>query len=239
MRKTSAAALATATMLAAALWSAGPANAITCPAGYVPSVAGNGADFCSPTGTGGVGGGGSVGTAPGTVTTPGQAGPVNGGGMGPAPAPLPRYVPAPAAPYVPPIQAPAPAAPAAPITNQYVAPKDYSAPQSQVGGVALAPAAGEEPVVMLVEAVPAEALAAVDTETDASAVVPAEAVQPDAQVSQAPVEAADAPVAVDATQTSAAEGIMGAVIAGILGLLVVTAAFLYLRKQPDTEIGAR
>lgn len=93
-----------------ALSGAGSAFAITCPSGYVPAVAGNGAEFCSPLGDGGVGGGGTgyVGGNGGS-TVPGQAPPVVSGGGYTPPQPPPAYIPPPA--NVAPAPAPAPVAP--------------------------------------------------------------------------------------------------------------------------------
>jgi hypothetical protein len=78
-----AAVLATLTAAAAlALAAAGPAQALTCAPGYLLAVAGNGAEVCAVSSTGGVPGGGGGSTGGGASTVPGQAQPIAPGGGG-------------------------------------------------------------------------------------------------------------------------------------------------------------
>ena len=223
--------LVAAALLAVSHWPAGPATAVTCPAGYVP-VMFNGIESCSPAGTGAVAGDGSVGTGGGGITVPGQVTPVNGGGMGPAP--LPQYVPAPA-PYVPAVPAPAPAAPApavvpaAPVQGGYVAPPtSQQEVMAQGGSGSVAPAAGEQTVpeapieVAAVEAPPETRRAAGNAEAQGSAAAPA-----------SPEVVAGAPESAEAikgVQTSDAGTTFAGFIAGAFGVLVIAAGVLYWRK---------
>lgn len=84
------------------LGGAAAANALTCHAGYVPAIAGNGAEVCSPRNDGGVSGGGTAATGNGSSTSPGQAAPVVGDTAG---VPALPPVATPAEPSVPPVQA--------------------------------------------------------------------------------------------------------------------------------------
>ena len=125
-----------------AMSGAGSAFALSCPAGYVTAVAANGAQFCSPTGTGGVTGGGTiVGGGGGGSYTPGTTAPiVSGGNTAPvAPAPAPVYNPPPA--YVAPAPAPAPVQAPAPVA---LAPAPAPVPARQAVAPA-APANSAEP----------------------------------------------------------------------------------------------
>jgi hypothetical protein len=214
------------TVLAAAalaLGAAGPAQALTCGPGSVVAVAGNGAEFCSPTGTGGVTGGGGVSTGNGGSTVPGQAAPIAGGSGGGAPV----FVPAPA-PYVPPVQAPAPVyAPApAPAYNpgpapvQNPGPNSYTPAQGQpVKGVAPA----ENPVI---DGVPAEAPVAEATPTETpAAVAPSEtpSVRPSATQSPSATPSAQPIQGTKASSTMSP----GPFLAGVLAVLVVSVAAWY------------
>ncbi|MBE4720520.1 hypothetical protein DAD99_20970 [Pseudarthrobacter sp. AB1] len=216
-------------MLAASLWSASPA--LACDRGYTGTTI-NGVAICVPNSDGGVAGGGSaVVVGGGGSTVPGQAGQIVGGGMGPAPVPLPQ---APAAAYVP--AAPAPAAPApaaipaAPVQNQFIkqktSPQNGTMPQSGTGTVdaGIAPATREQAVV------PEASSAEVPSETPT---LVAEAAAPSTSPAADPEVVAGAKAsteAVNGVQTSDAETTFAGFIAGALGVLVVAAGVLYWRK---------
>jgi hypothetical protein len=140
-----------------AMSGAGSAFALSCPAGYVTAVAANGAQFCSPTGTGGVAGGGTATIGNGASTVPGQAAPIVGGGTT-APQLPPAYNPPPA--YVP--QAPAAPAQQAAQRPAAPAPAQVQAPVAPAGQVE-APASNAE-----APSIPQEAPAAVTPETGIS-----------------------------------------------------------------------
>lgn len=162
---------------------ASSAFAISCPAGYVSAVAGNGAEFCSPTGTGGVGGGGSTTIGGGGSTVPGQAGTIVGGGnTAPvAPAPAPVYNPPPA--YVAPAPAPAPA----PVPARQVA-----APAAPANSVEPPSGSSEIPAAVTLDTAPVSEPSKPAVETPSETPSAAPSAHPSSAESSAPVNTASA-----------------------------------------------
>lgn len=234
-KRASGAALGTVLVAALSLgMAAGPAHA-SCTNTVI-----NGTTVCVPNSDGGVPGGGSGVVGGGGSTVPGGAGGIVPGGGG-APAPLPQ-APAPAAPYVPPLQAPAPAAPvpavvpAAPFQGQYVAPQNYSGPQSEVS--LPVPAAHDEaipaeaePVRAVVEAPVAEAPVEA---TPVAPEIPSTAAVPTASTEPSPASAPTT-TPLEGEQTSNASTSVAGFIAGALAVLVAAASILYWRKRRPSQ----
>lgn len=208
-----------------ALSGAGAVHALTCAPGYVP-VTFNGIQSCSPTGTGGVGGGGSgtVGGGGGS-TVPGQAPGIVNPGMGAPPAPLPQ-VPAPApAIKIPAAPAPAPVpAQRAPVQQAPAPVRNYTPAlpaQTPVQGAPAIPAAPAENAgteeKAVTEVAPAE-------ETPAPAAEATIAATPTASASPSTSEVPAQADSIDASQASATEQSPIALIFTVLGGVAIAFA---------------